>query len=105
MTDQFEIVQGDHGRAYVGVVEHVNYSDCAGKIYVWNKARTLKIVNGKACSVVYASPDTQISFIPETADFNVAPDIYYGMFTFEKDGVVEHTLEFVLRVIGKEPAP
>lgn len=99
----YEIVKGDCGRAYVGVVNDVDYSDCTGKIYVWNKARTTKIVDGKDCTIVFVSPDTRITFVPITTDFNVAADVYYGMFVFYKAGVIEHTLEFVWRVIDKEP--
>lgn len=100
----FEIVQGDYGRAYCGVVENVNYSDCTGKIYIWNKARTAKIVDGKACVVTFVSPDTHITFTPEVDDFKtVTPNVYYGMFEFLKGGVVEHTLEFVWIIKAKEP--
>jgi len=99
----FEIVKGDYGRGYVGVAKDVNYSDCTGKIYIWNKARTAKIVDGKDCTINFVSPNTEITFVPIAADFNVAADIYYGMFVFLKAGVVEHTLEFIWRVIDKEP--
>jgi len=99
----FEIVKGDCGRGYTGVVENVNYSDCTGKIYVWNKARTTKIIDGKSCTIAFINPDTRITFVPIAADFNVTPGTYYGMFVFEKAGVVEHTLEFVWQVVDKEP--
>lgn len=99
----FEIVKGDCGRGYVGIVKNVDYSDCTGKIYVWNKARTLKIVDGKTCTIAFITPDTQITYVPVTTDFEVAAGIYYGMFVFYKTGVVEHTLEFVWRVIDREP--
>ena len=99
----FEIVKGDEGRTYIGVVENVNYSDCTAKIYVWNKARTVVVIDGHACTVAFVTPDTKVSYIPSAADFNVAAGIYYGMFVFYKAGVIEHTQEFGWRVIDKEP--
>ena len=99
----FEIVKGDYGRGYVGKIKDVNYSDCTGKIYIWTKAR-VKLIDGKDCAVTFVSPDTLITYTPVENDFKTAtPDIYYGMFVFLKSGVVEHTLEFVWRVIEKEP--
>jgi len=99
----FEIVKGDYGRGYAGVVKDINYSDCTGKIYVWNKARTAKIIDGKDCIVTYVSPDTHITFVPALNDFNIDAGTYYGMFVFLKSGVLEHTLEFVWQVMEKEP--
>jgi hypothetical protein len=100
----FEIVKGDYGRAYVGIVRDVDYSDCTGKIYIWDKARTTTIINGKACTIAFVTPDTRITYVPALADFStVASGIYYGMFEFLKSGVVEHTLEFVWRILEKQP--
>ena len=97
----FEIVKGDYGRAYRGIIKDVDYSDCTAKIYVWSGST--KIVDGKDCVVSFHSPDTWVDYTPGTLDFSVAPGLYLGLIKFEKSGVVERTIPFAWEVIDKEP--
>jgi len=98
---EFEIVKGDYGRGYVGIVEDVDYSDCTVTLNLWDKNGTAKLTN-KACAVTHVGDDTHVTFVPAINDFDLTPDIYYGNFKFTKAGVVEHTLPFTWRVYEKE---
>jgi len=101
----FEIIAGDYGRSYTGKAEDVNYSDCTGKLHVWSEEDDVKtaIIDGKACVVTLVGSDTHITYDVEAGDFDVVPDVYYGMFEFIKGGVVEHTLPFEWVVIEGPP--
>jgi hypothetical protein len=99
----FQIVKGDYGRIFRGIVEDEDYSDCTAKIYLWTG--TTKILDGKSCVVLFHSPDTWVDYTPALADFStLAPGTYSGLIKFEKAGVVERTIPFTWDVIDKEPA-
>ena len=98
----FEIVKGDYGRIYRGIVEDVDYSDCTAKMYVWNSSGT-KVVDGKDCVVSFHTPDTWVDYIPATGDFNVVPGLYKALIKFEKSGVMERSVPFTWEVLDKEP--
>jgi hypothetical protein len=98
----FQIVKGDYGRIFRGIVEDVDYSDCTAKIYLWTG--TTKILDGKTCAVSFHSPDTWVDFVPVSTDFStLTPGTYQGLIKFEKTGVVERTIPFTWDVIDKEP--
>lgn len=99
----FQIVKGDYGRIFRGIVEDENYSDCTAKIYIWTG--TTKIIDGKDCVVSFHSPDTWVDFTPVSTDFpgTLTPGSYQGLIKFEKAGVVERTIPFTWDIFDKEP--
>jgi len=101
----FEIVKGDYGRTYRGIVKGVDYSDCAGKIYVWDPDDDTKLIDGAACTVSLSGSDTHIDYTVQQNDFATASiKTYRGEFQFTKTGVVEHTLPFTWAVKEAPPA-
>jgi len=104
LAEEFEIVKGDYGRTYRGVIEGEDLSDCTGVIFVWDEDDT-KIIDGESCSVSLSGSDTHIDYTVQSADFATADPkkSYYGLFKLTKDGVVERTLSFTWKVYRKEP--
>ena len=98
----FEIVRGDYGRVYRGIIKGEDLSDCTAVIYVWDSNNN-KVIDGKPCSVSYVPPDTYVEYTVEPGDFDVEPGIYYGLIKFMKEGVVERTLPFTWKVYRREP--
>jgi len=102
MSYQFQIVRGDFGRIYRGVIKDQNYSDCDAVIYVWDED-DVKIVDNRICVVSYVGSNTHVEFTPTEIDFDVPPGIYYGLFKLTKEDVTERTLRFTWLVEKQEP--
>ena len=100
---RFEIVKGDYGKVYRGVLENEDLSDHTAVLYIWDKDRTM-VIDGKACAVSLVGTDTRIEYTVESSDFEDAElGQHYGLFKLTKTGAVERTLRFTWEVFEKEP--
>lgn len=111
MTDNWEIVQGDFGAIYKGVVEDLDLSLCTAKIKVWRESTIL--IDGAACSAVEYSEANEESYVyytvadgdfPSTAIIDGKRTTYQVMIEFTKDGYKEHDLGFEWIVIPAPPS-
>lgn len=99
----FEIVKGDYGNVYEGIVKGVDYSSYTATITVWNSSKTV-IIKDAHCTMDYIASDTHVYYTVSQDDFaNITSGTYVGMIKFTANGVVEHTLKFSWKVYDGPP--
>jgi len=99
----FEIVQGDYGKIYRGIIENEDLSDHTAVLNLWDYSDT-KLLADKTCSVSLSGTDTLIDYTPAQTDFStISPGLYKANFVLTKTGTVERTIPFNFEVFEKEP--
>jgi len=103
----FEIIRGDYGREYVGVIKGENlagtFSTCV--IYIWDED-DMTLVDGKSCTIVDSGADTHLKWTPASGDIPKTTDYtksYYGLFKMTGTGVAERTFPFEFVIKKGEP--